>query len=723
MKFFSIKIAAVAVTLIVGLEAVAQDKKDDRNIMLNAASANKPREINIGLCSEDYGTLVVEDGLLSSFIDYPLYSYYHWAGGNSYSSAALFSLEETALSYAHVGFAIDSRTVLGEEMLGGAVTLASSSDLLLKMDANISGRMGKGLYFTLGAFVNKDPTSTNPSFTRYVNDIHVFKAGLTKRWKTSELSMLYKLSLSKGLPSNAFSAPFYYNGDGSIRPYENFTLGRTNYLPADDSFDYMDIESGQMKSSRMRDLGQKRFHDIVLRYSNEMDSGWKIEAGAHVVYAGKYEHASYFTAGIDKGTDGKLIQNRTLSLYDCDYLDVMGDVKAKKDFSRHQVILGANEMFLKHKFLQSSASFAHSVCANPERIERGGGKTWGYNTDGNYYNGISSATALYAKDIWTITPRVTLNYGLRATFQHFNVEAAINEEGESKNLRTNGFNLKNATLRNYSRSNFTACALAKLDWNIAGKLFLMAEEIFVQNPRQMCHFSSATMPSDKLVNTSLSRGGLTWNNDWADVALIASYIKKDNLNSFGSASKQVAGNTETASYLALYSMGTFGCTADASLHHAFGNHIIAFHTMVTYQEPKYASYTADAVFSDGVQHLDFSGKYIPETSRFLLEIDPSYSYKNLNVWISARYYSKQFANKVNNVYFNGHWETFGGVNYTLKQNYSIGLNLTNILCQSGAKGSIDAADTITDTSLLNNYLLAGSYIIPFTATITLTAKF
>ena len=34
-------------------ESVEKDKKEERNVMLNAADANKPREIQIGLPSED----------------------------------------------------------------------------------------------------------------------------------------------------------------------------------------------------------------------------------------------------------------------------------------------------------------------------------------------------------------------------------------------------------------------------------------------------------------------------------------------------------------------------------------------------------------------------------------------------------------------------------------------------------------------------------------------
>lgn len=51
------------------------------------------------------------------------------------------------------------------------------------------------------------------------------------------------------------------------------------------------------------------------------------------------------------------------------------------------------------------------------------------------------------------------------------------------------------------------------------------------------------------------------------------------------------------------------------------------------------------------------------------------------------------------------------------------LNLINILNQSGANGTISAADLMTDTSLLHHYLMSGSYIRPFTMELSLRLEF
>ena len=55
--------------------------------------------------------------------------------------------------------------------------------------------------------------------------------------------------------------------------------------------------------------------------------------------------------------------------------------------------------------------------------------------------------------------------------------------------------------------------------------------------------------------------------------------------------------------------------------------------------------------------------------------------------------------------------------------HRVSLSLVNLLMQSGAKGSIDIADTIDDASLLNGYIMAGSYIRPFTVDISYTYRF
>ena len=110
-------------------------------------------------------------------------------------------------------------------------------------------------------------------------------------------------------------------------------------------------------------------------------------------------------------------------------------------------------------------------------------------------------------------------------------------------------------------------------------------------------------------------------------------------------------------------------------------------------------------------------------SKTLIELDPSYSFAQWRVYFSFRYFSKQYINKTNTLHFNGHWESFGGINYALNNKVNFALNVVNIFNQSGATGSISAADLVTDTSSYKNYLMSGSYIRPFEVSLSTTINF
>ena len=93
------------------------------------------------------------------------------------------------------------------------------------------------------------------------------------------------------------------------------------------------------------------------------------------------------------------------------------------------------------------------------------------------------------------------------------------------------------------------------------------------------------------------------------------------------------------------------------------------------------------------------------------------------MWLSARYFSKQYINKTNSLYFNGRWETFGGVDYKLNDHVSFAGSIVNILNQKGASGSITSADLVTDPTPYKNYVMAGTFIRPFTVELTTRLTF
>ena len=124
-------------------------------------------------------------------------------------------------------------------------------------------------------------------------------------------------------------------------------------------------------------------------------------------------------------------------------------------------------------------------------------------------------------------------------------------------------------------------------------------------------------------------------------------------------------------------------------------------------------------FSDGtVIGINATGNIVTEIPKVLVELDPSYTFLGdaLRVWASFRYFSKTYANIKNAYYFNGRWETFGGVDWKVNRHVQLGCTVINFLNQTGAKGSIAGAELVDkeQAAQYNGAWMAGSYIRPFT---------
>lgn len=64
-----------------------------------------------------------------------------------------------------------------------------------------------------------------------------------------------------------------------------------------------------------------------------------------------------------------------------------------------------------------------------------------------------------------------------------------------------------------------------------------------------------------------------------------------------------------------------------------------------------------------------------------------------------------------------------GNSYGRMGEVNFALNVVNLFNQSGATGSIGAADLVTDTTPYKNYLMSGSYIRPFEVSLSTTINF
>ena len=94
-------------------------EEGNRNVMLNASSANGPREIQIGLPSTDVN--VLENGLPVTYATNPHSVNSNWRMDASHSHVGLLKISETAITTGNIGYAVNSWTKLGEKGFHGSL--------------------------------------------------------------------------------------------------------------------------------------------------------------------------------------------------------------------------------------------------------------------------------------------------------------------------------------------------------------------------------------------------------------------------------------------------------------------------------------------------------------------------------------------------------------------------------------------------------------------------
>lgn len=708
--------------------------KSNRNMMLNAESATVPREINIGLPDNGSGAAVYLDGTKASYA-LPR-GHYHWAGGNAYESVGMLSLMESVIRTGQIGVMVDSRTRLGGEVLEGRFTGTSSSNGLIRFDAAVSGPLHKadGWFFSAGAYLNYDPTNVNAPSRYYIEQKQIYQGSLSRRWERASFDAIYRISrCNDNVDGGYSSAPFIYNGDGSIRLLKGFRLGKDCYFPAEDAVSFMDIRTGAPRSGRLGSMDERTIHDITLSLKGRTRSDWNLTALMHACIMPDSQEAIITLAGLQQTVtpvDGfslngspwtQPVQKRLVTVDNCHSTDVELMLKAERSTRRHTLRSGLSLLYIKQAQAGSTFNFAHTVEASPKRLLYGGQASWNFNTNSIYYDGERYQAFLYAIDDWRVGDRLTLRTGARIkpTWQQL-VTAARLSDDETTNIRVSGFNLADPSLCQLHHMHiptFDYSFSEHASYRIKGRLFGMTEGFYSLTSKALKYFRGSSIPSTKPIGIAMVRGGVTYDNEWMDVALLASYITSWDDASIIQVTNSAG--TQTITWTAQFGIRTPGLTFDGNLHRGDFN----LHTLLTWQDPRYHSYTNRFRFDDGeVKTIDYTGNHVTGISQVMLELDPSYRWKRFQIWASARYFSRQYVSRTNLAWFNGHWETFAGASCQVSGRTRLSVNLVNLLGQSGAKGSINAVDTITDPAALKDLTMSGSYIRPFTVDLSLSVR-
>jgi len=771
-KLFSI--AVLFSTAVTG-SFLAQDKKKTdttsvevgktTNVMLSASDNIGPRNVNIGLPAQVGGISILENGLPVVYFFWPEFPTKAWRMDATINRVQVLDLGLSAIKTGEVGVSLGTWDNLGTDKFQVKGSLNSNHFGLLKGDINFSGPLNNsGLKYTLGAYGNFDPgTFDTKGLPKYFNDrTQLYKAGLTQDYDLEGLkgsfSILYKY-INFNNTSGSY-APFIWKKGGKVEELKDFKMGSKSYYQNTGKITLQDAFTGEfVERDIARDFGSES-HTIDFISDNKLDNGLNLK------FVGRYHRAltgvyAAFMTGFGKSNDNtKYYETEGGAEYKGDVQNVLSlaskrtpirsftstlEVGRKTD--NHDWSVGLNQWTYQiNKFASEGVIYYQTVESDPKKLIRkdlnAATNNWENKTNDylnqyqgfEYHNGNENKTALFFTDKWKTSDELELNFGARLELHTLNGDY---QDRDAVDPNTGG---------KYTHLWGPKVSINKIFWNKAfmlsgiykmpGNWGFLAEANYNEQGGHVESYTIGVDPKLKQSHIPAAGFGIFYNyiNRGASflpsLSLVskATYLQKDEYRTtvnFAHPSGKADVKRESTSY----DIQTIGWTTDivASVVKNFDLHLL-----LTVQAPKYKNYSGVVNWVDKSGNAledtayNFSDYYVTGISKTLIEIDPSYTYKDFRIWASARYFSKQYINKPNTLELEGRWETFAGVNYKINKNLDLGVNVVNLLNDRGASGSMPDGDLVLTkekADAKDGTLMSGSYIRPFTVEFGLKFNF
>lgn len=736
---------------------IASKGEKNRNEMLNAENSTGPRNVNIGL---PFGgdIVILENDVPVVYYFYPTLPTAAWRNGTSLAKTGLLTFAEGALTFGKVGFAVQSSDREAGSKFKGFAQISGTSFGSSKFDVTLTGPLGKkGWGYMASFYTNHDRLSgVNYMYTLWNDKTNMMKFSIQKKYKKGSVSLLFKHVDNETVLMNY--SPLQYDGNGKTSQLPNFELGSDSYILRDGMLPYYDIKDG---SRNFADMGSDKFmrsisDNLYLSGNHKFDNGWKLTYtsmfqkmntpfGVTVPLSllayepdqqGTTKYYFYDTNKQWTGTVQAVINN---VIPQSDNTTSITRAEITKKINKHDLRLGFTYQYNHRKYQQYGGMYYQTVEANPRlldyyangtiKVTNGGlmpASAGGY---GNLFEDSFKKAALYFSDDVIINRWLSVGFGGRIEHQN---------KHEVKNPYVNNEIVGDMPLITKDfKDDWNKVGIGSLVVKLTKDFGLLADGNYNSwmdsywdytardangnpiagpgeaKPRQ-------TIPNTFQTSVKAFSGGIYYNygNALSIVSKVTS-ISKDNIRASNTTVTNPANPAERANFDPLfYDIKTLGWSTDV-VTSPFKN--FNLHFLVTLQDPQYKNYALSAF---NVTY-DYSNKIIPELSKVLLEIDPSYSFMDgaLRAWFSLRYFGKQYANPTNAFSYNSRWENFGGLDYNISRSVGLKLQVINFLDQKGVKGAIQGADQITSDAAYIGRTVVANNIRPRTIELTLNLKF
>ena len=709
-------------TLLKAYAAVEDSTKtegNDHGVMLNAKDATEPRQVEIGL-PMSY-TAVSVDGVPAVYYYWPNTTSNHWRGEQLLAGQGLQNISTTAIKFGEIGYGVDSYMERGGEKFKGKVKYQTNTYGAQNFDMNLSGKLAKKTYFTLSTYQNFDPGSMDLKFTNYIDRAQFYTAGLTRLFNNDRgrFSVFYKYNVTHPLTTLANYAPFTYDGDGKVSELKGFRMGRDSYLPVDGTMQYRDVKTGELVTNNLYDIIKTRTHEATALLDYDFGNNLTLAVKAKFSHSkghsgdqltmGFYEDADATYADNGDAFHGT-IQRRLSQINAFCVKDAMFIAELQKKTANHNWAFGINELYSNIDYVRSTTQYYHEVAPNPRKLVYNGKEYANLNGSSEYDKGFENKLAAYVNDTWRVSRNFRMGYGAR--LELFNIGVDYIGDGRfsdfyiGANYSDADGNSKTVGTTHHTNTGLNYVVSVSPTYNITSNFGLTGEINFLQQYRHLEAYSGKTLPYYNHRPFILGRAGIFYNSSFVNLVSAFTYARRTN-DYIRLTVMSDNPNEDPVMVGASSGIETMGWTTDAMFTPFKG---FKFHAMLTLQSPKYTGYKFEAFNKT----YDFSDKTVTKQSKMIIELDPNYTYDRFNIWASFRYYSKQYANVGNSVYFNGRWETFAGASYKANKMLTFNVNVVNFLNQRGAQGTIPGSELITDGSQYAGTIMAGNYIRPFT---------
>lgn len=760
-KYFSLVSLLLAGTAISSAAHEANDsiKKqgngESRNVMLNAADSYKPREIQIGLPSEDVN--VYENGLPAVYSSSVHRLAAHWRNDASLKGTSLMSPAESAISTGNMAYTVNAQSELGitEKTFGGVFNYRGNHYGQHTFDVNLHGAIARNWFWTASMYQNFDPGTQKQRYTDFADRSQIFHAGVTHLFNNGKgkATLLYKYSYDKNPGNYNNQGPFIYNGDGSVSEFNGFSLGRDSYVPNGGEFTYYNVMNGKAETWKFRDSQDNHANELALLFENTFNNGLKWTLNAKYMNAPRANYIDFGGSTISSITNGKLgdyvlttdangnnpytgyVEGRRTWMHFGKVSSFMLTSEITKQLGNHGLRVGINEWNYQLDYHSSSFQWYASAnnyptvlygnYYNPFTGSVARSQTYDFNElSPEYTKGSENKLAVYATDTWQVTPKFKLLYGGRLEYYRMSAD-------QISLSRYNGFYIGGTNAEgkailpaNVTKNNLNYAATVQGTYAMTKNFGLLADATITTRFPKISDYAG-TGPTDEQYNRvtiPMFRGGVYFKNNWIDLTSMVTYISKS--NNIDQQNLTNPGTSESKTVLLIYDIHTLGWTTSAEIDPFKNFHL---HALLTLQKPQYSNYNASVTFNNGnTMSVNADNMIVKEIPQVLIELDPSYNIaRNLRAWLSFRYFGKTYANLQEAFYFNGHWETFGGLNWDVNKHLSLGASVVNIFNVSGAKGTINGTELVTkaDAGKYAGYIMSGSYLRPFTLEFSANIKF